>query len=594
LHVRGGAAEQTAFLVDGIPIFNPYHAAGTMSALNVDALERVQLSAAVPAPYFPDALSGVVSATTREPDPFLRLSGAASTTHGRVALDGPIGKSGASFLASLRTAFPGSAFTASEPTYLRGESGDALGKITAPAFGGELRALLYNNSNEFSALAQAGGADDPPDTPRHEFTWLSRSVGASWNRLLEGIAVRAQVWSNDTRAGMTWNSYTGTISTLRSERRDAGFLASADLASGARHTRSSYTFWARHTRDTYNIDSSSAAGEVSAFNHGSRNTLAAFTLAHERRVHGNLAASLGATALFGSDGTRISPSASLRWRPSPLLAISGGYSRSTQSLQSLRNPESLAGTLFPVDLFVATRSLGLPVASADQGLVAVDYRVATGIHAGAQLIARRLNGLLLVAPETGEPFSSGNHAAGSGRVVALTLELELSRARYGLLASYSFQRVHTQHKGGTYVPEHGSRHMAESGLIVFPSPTWSIRFGVSASAGRRGSAISGPLEWESCNLFDSGCEFGGAPYYDQGALGATSLPLYLRADIGVRKHWHVRLGGRDAEVAAFGSLTNLFGNNNVLAVARDPLTGDPARVRMRAFAPLVLGIDWRY
>jgi hypothetical protein len=56
----------------------------------------------------------------------------------------------------------------------------------------------------------------------------------------------------------------------------------------------------------------------------------------------------------------------------------------------------------------------------------------------------------------------------------------------------------------------------------------------------------------------------------------------------------VTIAGRDAEVAAFGSVSNLFGWKNVLALARDATTGELAGVEMRSFAPLVFGIDWRY
>ena len=43
LHIRGGASDQTAYLLDGIPVFNPYHTAGVFSAWNPDALARLEL-----------------------------------------------------------------------------------------------------------------------------------------------------------------------------------------------------------------------------------------------------------------------------------------------------------------------------------------------------------------------------------------------------------------------------------------------------------------------------------------------------------------------------------------------------------------------
>ena len=72
LHVRGAAADHTAFLLDGVPVLAPYHAAGLFSAWNPDALASVRLTAAAPSPGLPDALAGVVTGTTRTPGPRAR------------------------------------------------------------------------------------------------------------------------------------------------------------------------------------------------------------------------------------------------------------------------------------------------------------------------------------------------------------------------------------------------------------------------------------------------------------------------------------------------------------------------------------------
>src|SRR6185503_13904020 len=44
IHVRGGATDQLAYLVDDVPVFSPYHAAGTSSAWNPDALSRLRVT----------------------------------------------------------------------------------------------------------------------------------------------------------------------------------------------------------------------------------------------------------------------------------------------------------------------------------------------------------------------------------------------------------------------------------------------------------------------------------------------------------------------------------------------------------------------
>ncbi len=176
----------------------------------------------------------------------------------------------------------------------------------------------------------------------------------------------------------------------------------------------------------------------------------------------------------------------------------------------------------------------------------------------------------------------------------MSVEAAVSGARFGLLGSYGIQRVRLTYPGASYTPGHGTTHLLEGGAIVFPAATLSVRIGATAAFGRRTTTTAGGFEWEACNLLDQGCEFSGTPTHAGEPLGATGLPAYLRLDLGVRKHWHFHLGGRDAMVALFGTVTNLFNRKNVLTFTRDPSTGELAPVEMRPFAPLLLGLDWRF
>jgi hypothetical protein len=170
----------------------------------------------------------------------------------------------------------------------------------------------------------------------------------------------------------------------------------------------------------------------------------------------------------------------------------------------------------------------------------------------------------------------------------------MSTTHYAVVASYGLERVRLQYGDSSYVPESAATHRLEGGVTYFPLATVSIRLGATATFGRRTTTAIGNIEWEACNLLDQGCEFGGSPHYVGQPLGATKLPTYVRIDVGVRKHWHVGVGGRDAQVGLFGSLTNLLGRKNVLTYAEDPSTGEINAIDMRPRAPLVVGLDWRF
>jgi hypothetical protein len=290
----------------------------------------------------------------------------------------------------------------------------------------------------------------------------------------------------------------------------------------------------------------------------------------------------------------LGPHAELRWSPVRSLSLAGSYARAHQFAQSLRNPESVSGAIFPADLFLGAGAPGVPVARSDRMVVGAELRPLPGIRVKTEAYLARFDGLLLVAPVTGQPFATDRFADGRATAKGASVEAALGGPWYGALASWSLQEVRTFYGASSYRPGHGTSHRVELGLIVFPAPTASVRLGFAGALGRRGTGVLGAFEWESCNLLDQGCEFAGSPLNDRRDPGGTRLPDYFRLDLGVRKHWHLGIRGRDVELGLFGTLTNLLGRRNVLAVATAPSTGERSPVEMRPFAPLVVGLDWRF
>ncbi len=596
IHIRGGASDQTAYLLDGIPVFSPYHSAGVSSAWNPDALSGLHLSSAGPSRAYPHALSGAIEAVTRTPGPRLRAQASASTTQSRLTLDGPLGAGGeggaarAGYVLSLRTGLPDVVVPRGETSYLLGETGDAIGKLEAPALGGRVRFLGYDSENDINAAAVTSDELAPGEVPRRNvFEWQSHSLGAEWARSSEAATVRVLGWGAKCGANAVWAAEAAGLE-MTSSRRDEGLLASVERESAGSTTAAGLRV--ERIKTLYRIESDSAAAPT--WDLGARTSVAAAFARHARPLGRRLDVDLGTTLAATSGDFYLGPRAQLRWSASSRLTLSFHYARTHQFAQSLRNAESVVGNVFPVDLYMGAGARAVPVARSDQGVIAADFRPAAGVRLGVQAYARGSDRLVLVAPREAEPFSTGPFAIGSGTARGVSLEAAVSAARYGIVASYGMQRVRLEYGDSTYVPENGATHLLDGGIIVFPSATTSVRVGAAAAFGRRTTAIPNAFEWEACNLVDQGCEFGGSPHYTGAALGATKLPAYARVDVGVRKHWHIEIGGRDAMIALFGSMTNVLGRRNLLTYARDPATGEAAGIEMRPQAPLVVGLDLRF
>jgi hypothetical protein len=224
VNIRGGASDQTAYLLDGIPIFNPYHSGGLSSGWNPDAVSKLRLASAAPLPGYPNTLSGAIEAVTRDPGSQVHAQGSVSTTQSRITSDGPLGSTGAGYLVSVRSGLPDGIAPKTEPTYLRGEDGDWLAKLESPALGGRIQFLGYGNENELNTAAAVGPEDGAVQDPRRNtFEWTSRSVGAQWKRVFSSTAVRVLGWRADTDAGSAWTSHAGPVD-MAAARRDKGLL----------------------------------------------------------------------------------------------------------------------------------------------------------------------------------------------------------------------------------------------------------------------------------------------------------------------------------------------------------------------------------
>jgi hypothetical protein len=573
VHVMGGAADETGYLLDGIPVFSPFHSAGLFGAWSPDALASLRV-ASTSSPESPQTLSGSIDAVTRSPAARLTAQGNVSSTHVSVTLDGPIGTGGAGFLLSVRSGFPGVFAPRHEPSYVHGETGDRIAKLELPALGGQLRLLTFDGENDINTAASTTVDGPNPAATRNGFAWESGSRGAEWRGVVAGLPLRLLGWSADASATAAWAGQVGPVD-MRSGRRDLGFLAVAGI-----DTRTAFGVRVEHSKTAYAVNS---------FTLESRTLVATAFAERVAELGDRLELKLGASVAAGG-GLYLGPHAQLRWAVTPPLTVTASYARRYQFAQSLRNPESVVSNVFPVDLYVGAGAPGIPVAASDQGVLAAAFEAPGGVRLGARLSV----GVVLVAPRDGEPFTTGAFAVGSNVAHGASFDAALTRPRYAIIASYGLQHVRLRDGVMSYTPDHGATQQLEAGIIGSATPSLTVRLGMMASLGRRTTTASSGLEWEACNLLDQGCEFSGSPHYAGSQLGGTRLPPYLRFDFGFRKQWLVTLWGRDAQVALYGTVTNVFDRRNVLTYARNPATGELAQMEMRPLAPLLVGLDWAF
>ena len=591
LHIRGAAADQTAYFLDGFPVLNPLHAAGMVSAWNPDGIASVRVASTVDNARTPGA-GGVVSATTRdaarEPG---NASASIGTTQARMTLHGLLGVDGGSYLIGVRSNATASAVARREGSYIRNEASDAIAKLELPVFGGQLRVLDVRNDDEIQAPAIVTGDGAPADTTRNVFEWGGRSSGVAWSRVTARGSLRVLGWQATSHAGATWGEAGPDMrrTFLVNRRRDEG--ASASIVRASTVGRTSAGVALERSATLYRTQ---GASQATAFVRDLHVLLPSAFAHHSRRVSRTVRVDAGASATALRGSVYVDPRVGVRWSPTSAVTLTTEYARLHQFAQSLRNDESVVGSVFPAELFVSAGAGGVPVAGSDLAVFGVDAHPASGVRIAMQAFSRRSRGLALVAPRTAEPFAAGDFVIGGANARGASLELAVSGQRAAMQATYGAQRVRYVADQSSWIPQFGTAQTVEGGVTLFPTPTFSISIGAVGAWGRRTTAVIGAFEWESCNLLDRGCEFGGTPRARSDALGATPLPAYFRADIGARKHWHFSLAARAVELSLFGTVTNVGNRRSLLTRAIDPVTRATTDINMRPLAPLVVGLDWRF
>ncbi|HEV2132322.1 MAG TPA: TonB-dependent receptor [Longimicrobiaceae bacterium] len=434
-NVRGGSADQNLILLDGFPIFNPFHLGGLFSVFNSDALARAELFAGGFGAEYGGRVSSVLTVESRAgggEGEGLRGEAGVSLLASRLALHGNLpaavprllgGREGGWLLSGRRSYFDKLlAPVVDFPYHLT----DLQGHINVGvAGGGRIRFTGYTGRDvlDLSDFTPPGGSD-AESVLRLRWNWGNDVLGARWEQPLGGGA-----WLLDTRAGFSRfrdelvlldfddTRFGGAISQLmlRSDlRRD---FASASVATGIEVSRMEY-------------ENSAETGGTSFFS---------------RADHGVLGSGYGALRWRPAESWIVEPGVRLDvWNAadttratfSPRLAVKRfldsdqeaavklAIGRYTQFLHSLRNEE------FPLsnDVWILAGP-SVPAVVSDQLQVGIEQFWGEEWYASVEAYGRLFRGVTEFNP-AGDPNDvSDDVHDGTGRSYGLDVLVRRSMGR---------------------------------------------------------------------------------------------------------------------------------------------------------------------
>ncbi len=608
LHVRGGAGDQTRVLLDGIPLYDPYHVGGTLTAIDPDVLASVTLHGAAPAARYGGAVAGVVSlrSATERPRRFA-TRGAMEGGAIRQLISSPLPWASGWFLLSGRRSIGGLGGGQGGEGVGNAGFSDMFGKSEFRIGAGRLELFVLDarNALRFDAVAdsglqqaaQAGGGTLDGATPsttalQNEFRSHSLTRAAIWT-VGDPAAVSAAVrgWYSSNSADAGWGGSMGRLS-LQNRVTSLGTGAHVAWRAGNGWYETGAGFenvgTVYRTGGTANPSAASAAATAfvpqwSAFVDGQ------WTLG----PRWGLAAGLREVHVVG-ERPSLEPRVAVSFEPAPHVVLAAGYARLQQRTQSLRNDESLVDGVFGLPLLAtARRTDGVPVGEADQVSASLRATPVRGLEITVDAYHRRLSGLALVAPVTGEPFAVAGVSVATGVASGLGVSARYRRGPLFGTASYSVGTTVRIAGPARYHPGYGTAHQLAVAASWQADPATRVQAAVWGAIGRPSSVTYGAYHWVPAPLSSGGGDLAGSPRRFLGALGSATLPSYWRVDLGVRREWRPTLVGRSAGFTAVLTVANIFNHANLLGATSQGSGGLAYAITLPA-RTIVAGLEWHY
>jgi hypothetical protein len=596
-HLRGGSGDQTLTVIDGVPIYSPYHSTDVFGAVDPNAVAGVVSHTAAPPARFSGRLAGVLEIEPRDAnDRAVEWRGSAGLTAIGQTVDGPLPSHLGGFLLSARRSYR-DLFEAGAGDPAFGFE-DRFGRLAVTLPRGTLHLMLFQSVNRLAfdghvdGAPAAGATSDVGVNPRNRFASSTETEAAIWRETVGRATWETRVWHAGLENEVAWE-IAGQPTRLASEFADDGVIASMSQAWSTGRMTAGVGF--ERPRATYDFrpvaGADSGGTRIAPFALRSARTIVSgfvedrWSPAHRWAVSGGLRIDVPE-----GEAIEFQPRLSVRFAATPAVAWSVGFARTVQFQQSLRNEESVLDVIFGDDLLAGGGSAGVPVAHADQITAALEVRLRPCTSLVLDAYAKWLGGLALVAPVTAQPFATEAPRAGDGAARGGEVLFEHRGDRLELRATYAIAAVTRRVDQLTYHPAFAPRHTVAAGLAYRLGSSTTLGVTVLGASGRRTTPIVDAFQGHPYDPLRGIGDFSGSPQHWNGPVDGARLPAYLRLDVSVRHDWHAPWLGASGALSTFGSVDNVLGNHNALTYIWAP--GTRQTLSLLPFS-VSLGFDWR-
>jgi len=551
-YVRGGAGDQNLMLLDGMRIYNPYHALGIYSIFDADIVQTTEIFTGAFPPGFGGRLSSVVNLVTRDgrnTTPAAQAS--VNFLSSKVQIEGPVTEDLRLYANARR-----SLGTVGFNRFVHQDSPlsfyDVFVKATMAGTGGQSR---YSTSAFLSGDEIAFPQPTEPD-----FHWTNKAIGFSGSGLIDD-----HIYVDAIAAG----------SEFRGERETKSSQYSTPASSIVRDftIRTNLTIYTE-SRTLYFVgfEFNFPTLEYNLVNN-SGNRLSINKTVPDIATWFRTQMTFGRWQFDGGvhiDLTSIFYSASSAWFQPRLNAslalfhdwrLKASFGRISQHIVTVNNEDDLI-TLF--DAWIPIPD-DLSAEQADHVVLGIGGSLIERIGLDVQAYSKKLRSLVVYNRDK-LTSSDPDYVAGSGSSSGVEALLRYEDADLSMMGSYSLGWTNVTNGNLTYTPRYDRRHSLKLLGSVRATQAWDIstrwEFGTGlpftpsvASYSRPGfnDYIRYPVPYDQ-----------GTPYISLGEKNSQRLPTFHRLDLSTS----YRLQLDRFRVSVGGSIVNVYDRRNVFYIDR--------------------------
>ncbi len=554
-YVRGGAGDQNLILLDGMKIYNPFHAFGLFSVLDPGIVKSTEVYMGAYPAGFGNRLSSVVNIFSRDGNTN-QVAGSASLNFlsGKLELEGPIaGES--SWLVSGRSSLFSGTINKLIPNPAPTRFFDLFFKGTAAASTGKLGFAGYASGDDIA----------PTDPAQPDYRWRSSAYSGFFSGLItDRLYVNLTTSYSESKierlakasSPVTPASSELTELTLRTEMTS--------------YTEGETTFFEGFEFDFPQINDALYSPNLLPLTQEDSQAEFYFWARAEGTMMDNL---LGFDLGLHVDGSllflnrpffySVQPRFTLSYHLSPSWLVKVAFGIYTQKLISVSNEDDLI-SLFDAWLFLPE---ALQPEIARHYVISLDANLTQGLASSLQLYRKEYPALTLYNPAKVFP-DDPDYLNGRGLSYGAELLIRYSSSLIDFYASYGIAQTTVTQGNITYAPRYDRRHTIKTVGTVHL--TDGLDFTLHWEYGTGYPYTMGAGYYGRLSLVDLGRDpfpagFGN-PVQTLGVKNAARLPDYQRLDAGL----NYRLPLTEKVKANVGvSVVNLLNTKNIFYYDRE-------------------------